>query len=247
MKLVLKFVQNRLLIGLLTLSLASTVLAQTSKRVTPKVGSNVTVSGTVKGSNYVDYLVRVGAGQSVTVTLTSRSTSVNFNFNPPKSNLAMFNGSMGSNKMEARPVPSDGDYIIRVYQMGAAKSEGRTNSFSLRVKVDGRALKPLPASTDAKLRGTLFHARATVPCMVSMDNSITSCEAFVIRRGSNNATVEFRAGRLVRRVLFVKGLPYAHDSSEEFTYSQNGDMFTVRFGSDPSESYTVPEAFLFGG
>ena len=74
-----------------------------------------------------------------------------------------------------------------------------------------------------------------------------SCKAGVIRRGRDGtATVELRgANGLVRNVLFVKGQPVASDSAQPMTSSRQGDLITVRFGSD--ERYDVPDALLTGG
>ena len=130
---------------------------------------------------------------------------------------------------------------------GAAADENKKNSFTISVTVQGTALKPIPSSKDAKLKGTPFHARSIVDCTVSNDKKRASCDAYIIRYGGGSATVEFRAGRLVRRVLFVKGIPKAHDSQESFTYSRSGEDTTIKFGDDPSEKYLVPDALIFGG
>jgi hypothetical protein len=74
-----------------------------------------------------------------------------------------------------------------------------------------------------------------------------TCDAYVIRREGGAATVEFRAGSLVRRVLFVDGKPAAQDSTYSFSYETNDDMTTIRLGDSPEEEYTVAEAFISGG
>jgi hypothetical protein len=66
----------------------------------------------------------------------------------------MYVGSMDGNRLASRMVPADGDYIIRVYQMGNAADSNRTNSFTLKVRVSGSAYAALPRSEDATLRGT---------------------------------------------------------------------------------------------
>ncbi|MBN1460553.1 MAG: hypothetical protein JXA57_13550 [Armatimonadetes bacterium] len=170
-----------------------------------------------------------------------------FNFNPPASDLSMYNGSIYGDDMAARMVPSSGEYLVRVYQMGAAADENRKGSFTLTVRVTGTALTPLPASVDATLPGTPYHARGSIPCSIALEQTRTSCDAYVIRYGEGNATVEFRAGKLIRRVLFLKGKPVASDAAETMSSSREGDMTTVRFGEDPSESYRVPEALIYGG
>ncbi len=77
--------------------------------------------------------------------------------------------------------------------------------------------------------------------------SLKSCEASVVRYGDGSATVELRIREVKRRILFVKGKPTASDSSEAFTFSRKGDVVTVRFGDEPTESYMIPDALVYGG
>lgn len=233
--------------GLMMVALTQTASAQSSQKVAFARGkSSAQVQGTVKGKGYLDYRIGVSAGQSVTVTLKSKSSSVYFNFNPPKLDASMFVGSSQGNTM-SRQVPSDGEYIIRVYLMGAAASEGKSAAFMLDIKAAGKALKALPASVDAKLKGTPYHASGPVPCKISLEPNRKECEAFVIRRGNGSATVEFGVGTMVRRVLFVSGTPKAHDSFEKFSFKKAGDTTTLRFGDGPVEEYTVYESLIYGG
>lgn len=230
------------------LLVGSLAIGQLAKPLKMTKSGNATVSGTVKGSSYVDYRLFLGAGQSLSASLKNSASSVDFNVLPPKSsNAAMFNGSMSGNSMSARMVPVAGTYTVRIYQMGDAADSKKVGKFTLSVSAKGTKLKPLPASADAKLKGTPFHASAMVKCKSYLDKSLTQCQASVIRYGGGSATVEFRLGKgLVRRVLFVKGVPKAHDSMETFSHSRSGDDTTIRFG-DASEEYTVPDALLFGG
>lgn len=200
------------------------------------------IQGKVRGSNYIDYHVAMGAGQTIALTLRSDNESVFFNFNPPKSDVTMFNGSELENKMQPRMVPAAGKYIVRVYQMGAAKSEGQLGHFTLGVHVTGTALKPLAG---AKFGNGKFHAKGVVVCSVQGE-SLTRCEALVTRYGNGTAMVELRAGRTTRRVLFLRGVPKACDSREAFTYTRKGDDTIVRFGDDPSEKYSIPDVLLQG-
>lgn len=219
--------------------------AQLKESVNFRGQASKDIAGRLKGQEYVDYLVDVKAGQSVVVELRG---NVFFNFNAPKSDLSMFNGSVGGSKMEPRMVPSDGQYIIRVYQMGAAKSENRSVSYDMTIRIKGTGYKPVPGRMDAKIAGSAFHAMGPVPC--ELNGKSTKCNAYVIRRdrsGSGTATVEFRAGSVVRRVLFVKGKPMASDSGEAFSFINSGDDTIVRFGDDPTEQFTVPDALIYGG
>lgn len=222
--------------------------AQRSESVKVPSGKLVVVRGAVTGNTYYDYKIQLGAGQSLAVTLQAKNRSVNFNVLPPKSSgEAMFIGSMTGSKMPPRMVPIEGTYLVRIYQMGAAADENKTNNYSITLSVKGNSLKPLSSSVDAKLKGTPFHAKGSVACTSELDPKRTSCDAYVIRRGNGSATVELRAGKSIRRVLFVKGVPKASDSSELLKFSKTGDITTVQFGDQTSESYQIPDGLVFGG
>lgn len=229
--------------------LASVAFAQKQVQVNLGTGAAKTVQGSVKGKAYVDYMVKAGAGQSLAVTLKPSSTSAYFNLLPPKSTgAALYNGSMGGNKMANRRLPSDGRYTIRIYLMGAAADEGKTVSYRLTVLLSGRAIAAKTGGGDVKIPGTPYHARGPVDCKIALDKARTQCDASVIRRvGNGNATVDLKAGRLVRSVLFVAGKPAASDSYEAFSFERKGDMTIIRFGDEPSEEYSIPDALIFGG
>lgn len=235
--------------GILSFALlvaAHLVSAQSVEDVRLNMGRTAKVAGSIKGNQYRDYRVQLGAGQTVAIRLGGGSQAY-FNLNQPSSNLALYNGSMDGSNMPARLIPSAGKYVVRVYQMGAAADEGRTSRYALDISVRGKALKPLSGATDAKVEGTSYHAKADVPCRLELDKKRTTCRAFVTRYEGGSATVELRASTNVRRVLFMKGKPAAHDSMEAFTYSRSGDSTVVRFGDGPSEEYTIPDALVDGG
>jgi hypothetical protein len=144
-------------------------------------------------------------------------------------------------------LPADGDYTVRVYLMRNAARRNETSSFTLTVRVTGTALPPLKASQDALIKGTAFHASASITCVMPYGDSPSKpCEAFVTRRGTDGtATVEIARTGGRRHILFVKGKPAASDSSEKMTVTRQGDVTTVKFES--GESYDIPDAFIIGG
>jgi hypothetical protein len=123
----------------LLLALSVVTAGQTTRSIYLPKGKNVTpVSGTVKGNQYLDYRVNVETGQTLKVTLNSKSKSVYFNVLPPGSvDVSIYNSSTGENRY-SHVADQSGIYTIRVYLMGAAKSENRTANFSLNVGI----LKP---------------------------------------------------------------------------------------------------------
>jgi hypothetical protein len=114
----------------------------------------------------------------------------------------------------------------------------------------GNALAPVPASQDALLPGTPFHASAKIACVPYIGKfreKLVECEAFVTRRGfDGTATVEIpQENSVPRRILFVKGKPVASDSPFPVTYSRRDDRTIVTFDAD--ERYEIPDTLVFGG
>ena len=209
--------------------------------------SSAQVRGSVKGDGDAEYTINARAGQTLAVALKTSNASNYFNIKPPGSkDAAMFIGS--SSGAEAKLLlPADGTYVVQVYLMRNAARRHESATYTLDVGVTGQPLAPLPAAQDALVPGTRFHASAAVPCQTLGSEAGASCKAGVIRRGRDGtATVELRgANGQVRNVLFVNGQPVASDSAQPMTSSRQGDLVTVRFGSD--ERYDVPDALLTGG
>lgn len=222
-----------------------------TERVRFAKGATSAVSrGRVKGYSDVDYLVRGGAGQTITVSLKRSNRSNYFNVLPSGSkDVAMYAGQTGEDFTGI--LPTDGDYTIRVYMVRAAARRNETSDYTLTVRLTGKALAPVPASQDALLPGTPFHASAKIACIPHIEKfrekKLGECEAFVIRRGfDGTATVEIpQENSVPRRILFVKGKPVASDSPFPVTYSRRDDRTIVTFDTD--ERYEIPDALVFGG
>jgi hypothetical protein len=223
--------------------------APRQERVTFARGaSSATIKGKVTGDETVDYVVRAGAGQTITVSLKPSSPSNYFNVLPPDSaDVAMYAGQTGDDYTSM--LPADGDYKVRVYLVRAAARRNASSTFTLTIGVTGKALAPLPASQDALVKGTPFHATAPISCvpMPYGDTAPKPCEASVIRRGvDGTATVEIALGPAgKRRILFVQGKPVVSDSSEKMTVTRKGDLTTVTFES--GERHEIPDALVTGG
>ena len=215
-----------------------------------KGATSAVIKGRLKGDSDVDYLVRAGAGQTISVSL-KRSNPMNyFNVLPPGSkDTAMYAGQTGEDFTAI--LPTDGDYTIRVYLMRAAARRNESSDYTLTIGVTGQALAPTPASKDALLPGTPFHASAKVTCLPYLEQfrgkKTQQCEAFVIRRGfDGTATVEIpQANSGKRRILFVKGKPVASDAPDPLTSTRQGDVTTVKLGAD--EWYEIPDVLVTGG
>ena len=211
-----------------------------------KGASSASLQGKLKGDETVDYVVRAGAGQTLTVALKKTNPQNYFNVLPPGSNdVAMYVGQTGEDFKGV--LPTDGDYTVRVYLMRAAARRNEASDYTLTVGVTGKALAALPASQDAVLPGTPFHASAQVTCVPFLETKPRQCEAFVIRRGvDGTATVEIAQPNSGKRlILFVQGKPVASDSQDALSFSRQGDVTVVKLGTD--ERYEIPDALVSGG
>jgi hypothetical protein len=212
-----------------------------------KGATSAQLRGSIKGDAGVDYKIDARAGQTLAVTMKPSNASSYFNINPPGSqDVAMFVGSTNG-QTATMMLPDDGVYVVRVYLMRNAARRNETSNYTLTVGVTGKALAPIAASKDALIPGTRFHASATVACTPAFETKSQQCEAFVVRRGiDGTATVELRGpNAMLRRILFVGGVPVASDSTEAMTQSRDGDRTVVKFGAD--ERYDLPDPLIRGG
>jgi hypothetical protein len=117
------------------------VLAQDQSRVSFEAGNdNAAINGTITGDAYIDYLLGAKAGQTMAVSLipgeTNGTGSVYFNILPPGSTgEAIYNGSIDGPDATGIALPADGDYVIRIYQMGDDADSGKTTAFTISVGI----------------------------------------------------------------------------------------------------------------
>jgi hypothetical protein len=213
-----------------------------------KGAESAEIKGQLRGDKTVDYVLLASAGQTLTVGLKTSHGATYFNVLPPGSrDVAMFIGQFGGNFKGM--LPTDGDYTIRVYLMRSAARRNESSDYTLNISVTGEPLAPVPASQDAVIPGTSYHAMAPCTCVANpySETRPQKCEAFVIRRGfDGKATVEIQQeGKVKRRLLFLKGKPVASDSSESMTVSRQDGITTVKFNS--GEQYEIIDALVFGG
>lgn len=212
-----------------------------------KGASSTTIKGTLKGDAAVDYTVRAAAGQTLEVKLVGTNTQNDFNVLPPGSkDVAMYVSTMTGERTYTGVLPADGDYAIRVYLGRAAARRNESSKYTLTVGVTGKPLPPLSAAQDAKVKGTAYHATATVNCVPPFASAVEQCDAGVIRRGVDGTATVVATGKnkLVRRILFVQGKPTASDASEPMTSTKQADVTQVKIGD---ERYDIPDPFLTGG
>ncbi|MDW4499266.1 hypothetical protein R5H30_14835 [Sulfitobacter sp. D35] len=117
---------------------AKQLYGQTVSEVHFETGaSSAEIAGEITGNDYVDYTLGARAGQTMTATITpSGSLAVYFNILPPGSQgEAIFIGSTEGESASIE-LPEDGDYTLRVYQMGNAKDAGETHGYTLAVGIE---------------------------------------------------------------------------------------------------------------
>jgi hypothetical protein len=141
-----------LLASALLVSTAFTSAEAAAKQIQFGKGkSSASVSGKIKGNEDIDYVLRARAGQTLTVDFKAGKGAAYFNVMPPGSTYeALFVGSREINSNHFKgALPSDGDYIIRLYLMGDAKDSGKPVSYTLKVAITSSGSASSPASGTA--------------------------------------------------------------------------------------------------
>jgi len=124
---------------ILTLLLSGPTMAAEirEERVQFSSGSSGTViTGTIKGEDVVDYVLRAGAGQRMVVTLETSNPSNYFNLLPADAPTALYNGSVDGGSYDGTLIRG-GEYKIRVYLMRNAARRGETSDYTLSISIDG--------------------------------------------------------------------------------------------------------------
>jgi hypothetical protein len=209
--------------------------------------SSAVIKAQIKGDTTVDYVVRAAAGQTLSVELQKSNAQNYFNVLPPGSTGgAMFVGDSGENY--SGTLPTDGEYVVRVYLMRPAARRDESSSYTLTIGVTGKPLLPIAASKDGLIPGTSYHASAKIKCVPAFETASRECDAFVIRRSfDGTATIDIPGSAENRSILFVTGKPTASNahSMDALTFERMGDVTVVKLGS--SEYYEIPDVLVTGG
>jgi hypothetical protein len=111
--------------------------------------SGATIQGSFSGNQTVDDTLRAAAGQTMTVELAGGSTAHHDVLPPDSTGEALFAGSSDGYR-STTTLPASGEYTIRVYQLGNARSGGKRSNFTLDVAITGGAAQPAAAQTSAE-------------------------------------------------------------------------------------------------
>jgi hypothetical protein len=216
-----------------------------------KGASSATVKGSLKGDKTIDYKLRAKAGQTMSVTLKTGNASNYFNLLPPGSrDVAIFVGSTSGNEWTGA-LPADGEYTIRVYLMRSAARRHESADYTLTVGITGSATTASPAlgappASDARVKGTPYHATGKVPCsMGSAAEGSAQCDFGVIRGKPGNAEVHLTPPGGFKRVLTFIGGNVRSDADARVQAGKSGDMWSIEVND--YEHYRIPEAVISGG
>jgi hypothetical protein len=124
-------IKNASIFALLFVLMTSTFIScgSTSNTTGTSGGSGQAFKGTVTGNKDQDHKIAFKLGQVLKVTLNADSKSCYFNV-LTESNETIFNGSNEGNQFSGT-MGSTGFYRLRVYLMGAAKSENQSVNYTL--------------------------------------------------------------------------------------------------------------------
>jgi hypothetical protein len=181
------------------------------------------------------------------VSLATKHGATYFNILAPGENeVAMFNASTSQNQFEGT-LPASGDYKIRVYMMRSAARRSEAASYTLTVGITGSPkasdFGKAPAS-DAKVKGTPYHATGPLPCTMGNDNPM-QCEFGVIRGKPGNAEVHITPPGGLKRVLIFMGDKVTTNPGEKIKAVKQGYDWVIEVND--YEHYTIPEAVVQGG
>ncbi len=212
--------------------------------------SGTTIRGGLKGGEIVDYRLRAAANQTMKVRKVSGDAPVFFNVLAPGSQEALFVGSRDGDAFGGT-LSVGGEYTIRVYQMGNAKSSGQQSSFAIEVAISGGAGAAAASTNHVERAGQgRFDASGKIPCAQASGQPMGQCNFGVARAGGGTAAVVVTLADGRRRVIyFEKGKATGADLSQadgdmSFSAKKEADLYTIRAGK---ERYEIPEAVVFGG
>lgn len=126
------------LVAIMTAAVTLPVAAQDHSR-TERVqfargASSATLYGNLHGYDTVDYVLGARAGQTLSVRLQPTNASAYFNVTKQGADEALFIGSTSGDQFTGR-LPSNGDYVVRVYLMRNAARRDEHANYTLTIGV----------------------------------------------------------------------------------------------------------------
>jgi len=200
----------------------------------------ITLKGSVKGYDGVEYLLSSAAEGRWAITLQATGSTY-FNVTAPGADTALFNGSISGNKFEGS-LPVAGEYRVAVYQMRNAARTGKVSNFSITFHIlSGHAAaagQPGPAK---------FDATGNTRCSTGSPTLNLQCFFRVVRKpgGSAEIWLDKPAAKGQTRVLVFSQGEFTSKDSAKLTIRKESDTWYVTV--DGKEVYMIPDAMILGG
>ena len=185
---------RRAVVGLLVCTLALPAMARDTRDAVKFAPgkSSIRLSSVVTGNSVTEYTLGAKRGQVMSVSLSGGRSTTYFNVTPPAGDgSAMFNGSTSGNSFSST-LPSDGTYLVTVYQMGAAADQGTATAFTLDISIKGGP--SVASGTSSGTVGRVNGGYATVA-------GLSAGDTLNVRSGPSTGSAvvtEFGEGRLVQ-------------------------------------------------
>jgi len=204
--------------------------------------TGASAKGSLRGRQAVDYRLAARAGQIMDVALTTNRSTAYFNVLPPgPGGKAIFVGSNNGDRYSGA-VAADGEYTIRVYQLGDAAARDLVTTYRLDIDLSDRPVSAAGGSAPP----AKYDESGRLPCSEGRDSLDRSCEFRVVRNASaQSAQVWISFGQAGRtRLLHYAGRRFTTDDGAGITARRDGDAWRVGVGS--REFYKIPDALLNG-
>ena len=150
------------------------------------------VSGQIRGYDFVDYVFSAGASESIEVEMKTANTATYFNLLAPGDKETSFFTGSTSGMRFAGPAPASGDYTARVYMMRSAARRGERAAYRLTVVLGGKSAtnEKGPDFADGLTGGPDFWEVAGVAAGDALNlRDARSSQAKVVARFGNGAAL----------------------------------------------------------
>ena len=199
----------------------------------------ITLKGTVKGYDGVEYLLSSAAGGRWAITLQATGSTY-FNVTAPGADSALFIGSTSGNKFEGA-LPVAGEYRVTVYRMRNAARAGKVSNFSITFHILPGHQAPTSQAVPAK-----FNATGNTRCSTGSPNLNLQCAFRVARKpgGSAEIWLDRPASKGQTRVLLFSQGEFTSKDGAKVSTRKDGDTWYVTV--DGKEVYMIPDAMILG-
>jgi hypothetical protein len=235
-------------IALCSLTTPSRADIQTSPVQFKKGTRSATIEGSIKGGQTIDYTLRAKAGQTMSVTLATKQWRQLFQRAAARQQRrGPLRRLQRRQRMDGRPAGRRRIQGARVSdaQRGTTQRDGQLHADRRHHRHPrGPAEFGKAPASDAKVKGTPFHATGPLPCRMGNDKPI-QCEFGVIRGEPGNAEVHITPPGGLKRVLTFMGDKVTTNPGEKVKAVKQGYDWSVEVND--YEHYTIPEAVISGG